>query len=93
MAQMKGKYIGPIAHLKDKTAILQKDGPYAVTAQFDDMTATRSGEPFEREETQLEYVGHDRFPTPVTRTVRVHPSDALGFGWHRFPVTDFEIVQ
>jgi hypothetical protein len=86
---MKGKYVGSIAHLKDKTAILQQDGPYAVTAQFDDMTATRSGEPFEKIESYLEYEGHGRSPI----VVRVHPSDALGFGWHRFPSTDFEIVQ
>lgn len=81
---MKGKYVGPIAHLKDKTAILQPHGPYVVTAQFDDTTATRSGEPFEREETYLE--------SSVIHKVRVHPSDALGFGWHRFPATDFEVI-
>lgn len=70
---MQGTYIGPLGHLKGKTAMLRKmpEEGYVV-AQFDDRTLTRSGEPVRTE-----------FDNP--------PSDALGYGWHAFRASEFDI--
>lgn len=67
-----GTYVGPIAHLRGKSALLQPCSALrdCVLAQFDDQDLTRSGKPL------------PQLPEP--------PADALGFGWHAFPASDFE---
>ena len=59
-------FIGPIAHLRGKTALVRDHSRVAVLAQFDDRDATLEG---------LSYL---RNPT------------RLGFGWHAFPIGDFQ---
>ena len=41
---MRGRYVGPIKHLREKTAILHAAAGNAFAAQFDDVTATESGD-------------------------------------------------
>ena len=41
---LQGIYIGPLAHLKGKTALLRLQEPTQVLAQFDDLKATREPE-------------------------------------------------
>ena len=69
-----GTYVGPIAHLKGKTALLQPlpTAPWCVRAQFDDRELTMSQKPVPPQE----------FPG--------FSLDALGFGWHTFQASDFE---
>lgn len=71
-----GTYIGPIEHLKGKTALLRVATHDYVVAQFDDRSLRRdTSEPFD-------------FDPPVVTAL---PADALGFGWHAFPQRDFQI--
>lgn len=73
----KGSYVGPIAHLKGKTALL-RTSLGKLLAQFDDTGATLSG----RAASPKEEAGGCDFPDP----------DLLGYGWHEFPESDFEEV-
>lgn len=74
---MRGRYIGPIIHLKDKTCLLQYrvTFPESYFAQFDWIWATRSGQVFADE-------WFDHEPTDET----------LAFGWHEFPRNHFDVV-
>lgn len=87
-----GTYVGPIAHLKGKTALLRTATHGHVVAQFDDRTLTRSGKPMPKL-TVLDYEPHARFPTEQQQDYPEPPADALGFGWHAFPASDFEEDQ
>lgn len=82
-------YVGPLEHLKGKKALTMPARSSGVLlAQFDDITATRSGEPLPKIET-LEYEPHARFPTVTQTDPPEPPADALGFRWHEFPSADF----
>lgn len=80
-------YVGPIAHLVGKTALIRGENP--ILAQFDDMTATRSGRPIPKQAV-LGFEPHARFPTVQLEDYPEPPHDALGFGWHEFSATDFK---
>lgn len=83
-----GTYVGPLAHLRGKKALLREATHGAVVAQFDDRKLTRSGGPIPR---TLDYEPHARFPT--LQDFDDPPPDALGFGWHAFPARDFEEIK
>lgn len=75
---LRGKYIGPLAHLKDATALLQVQViSGTLRAQFDDVKLFRTAERPEgwREEQDPEKAG------------------ALGYGWHAFDMADFEMIR
>lgn len=75
---MPATYIGPLAHLKGKTAHLQLLlEPEYVMAQFIDVWLTRSGNPI---------------PHRDNRPGGTLPVDALGFGWHVFKRNEFEVT-
>lgn len=77
---MRGTYIGPIEHLKGKTALLQHDPAHQffVRVQFDDRSLRRdTAEPFD-------------YDPPVVTTL---PADALGFGWHAFQWQHFSVLE
>lgn len=78
-------YVGPLEHLKGKTALVRPtDAPGSVLAQFDDREATLSGEPLPpRKELP--------FGNPLTGSrYAPPPADALGFGWSLFFASEFE---
>lgn len=71
-------YIGPLAHLRGRTAQIRlspEDG--YVMAQFDDAWLTRSGNPI---------------PHRDSRPGGTLPVDALGFGWHVFKRNEFKVT-
>lgn len=75
---MRGTYIGPIEHLKGKTALLHVATHATVVAQFDDRSLRRgTPEPFD-------------YDPPVVTAL---PEDALGFGWHTFQWAHFSIQE
>lgn len=89
-------YSGPLAHLRDKTALIRPGyAPDQVLAQFDDHTATRSGKPFAEvtRTTVLDYEPHARFPTERRALANTPPADCLGYGWHLFPADHFKERQ
>ena len=74
---MSGKasvYVGPLEHLRGKRALTRLATHGYVVAQFNDMTLTRSG----------------RIIDPSENALTEPPADALGFGWHAFPLKDFQ---
>lgn len=82
------RYVGPLAHLRGKTALVMKKEPTdsVVFAQFDDVALTLSGAPVETE--VLDYEPHARFQT--MQPLQAPPRDALGYRWHPFPAEHFE---
>jgi hypothetical protein len=81
-----GKYVGPLAHLKGKMALVRVATHGKVVAQFDDRMLRQSGEPWP---TKTQYLGTIRFPW-VTPDFSKIPDDALGYRWHVFNPEDFE---
>lgn len=72
-----GTYIGPIEHLKGKTALLQDGfGPTIILAQFDEVATTRDG-----------------LPMPDFYFNQQPPPVALGFGWHQFHPWEFQLDE
>lgn len=71
-------YIGPLAHLKGKTALCRNTPEEGwVAAQFDDRTLTLSGKPIPRRSKAKPFE---------------LPHDALAYGWHAFKRSDFEVT-
>lgn len=79
-----GTYKGPIQHLIGKTALLRDAAPGFVEAQFDDRTLTRSG-------IALRLVVCELVGQPEAMGQPEPPRDALGYGWHNFPKTEFNL--
>lgn len=82
-------YVGPIAHLRGKSALL-KPWNGGIRAQFDDTDLTRSGKPY-RPKQELRFEPHARFPTYQDVETEMPDPDLLGYGWHDFDVSDFEV--
>jgi hypothetical protein len=75
---MVGTYIGPILHLKGAKALLQKKDD-KLLAQFDDVMLTMTE--------KLQYG-----PFHPQMADKLFPYDkSLGYNWHEFSLTDFEI--
>lgn len=89
MPNMRGKYIGHIGHLQGQTALLQEAPDGQVLAQFDGYRLTLDGKPMPKRR-EIEYEPHARFPTAIEVDEDTPPAGALGYGWHRFPASDFE---
>ena len=85
-------YKGDVPHLQGKGALL-RDGPTPerVLAQFDDRLLTRSGNPFPTM-TVLEHEPHARYATEHQVHYPTPPDDCLGFNWHAFERSDFEVA-
>jgi hypothetical protein len=70
---MHGTYIGPLEHLRGKSALLRKPPEESyILAQFDECNLTR----------EKAHEPPERFDGPW-------PADSLGFGWHVFPRSHF----
>lgn len=80
------KYVGPLQHLKGKTALVRVATHGKVVAQFDDRELRRSGLPWP---TKTVYLGTIR-PRWQVREDEKLPDDALGYGWHVFNPEDFD---
>lgn len=86
-------YVGPLTHLRGKGALLRDtSSPDRILAQFDDTTLTLSGAPIPQM-TVLEYEPHARFPVEVPADLPMPTTDCLGFNWHLFPRSDFEVAE
>ena len=79
-----GTYVGPIAHLRGKTALLRTATHGHVVAQFDDRTLTRSGKPMPQL-TVLDYEPHARFPTEQQQDYPEPPGGRPGLRLARLP--------
>lgn len=86
-------YIGDIPHLKGEGALLRDSSlPDQVLAQFDNRLLTRSGKPFPTM-TVLEHEPHARYATEHQVHYPTPQEDCLGFNWHEFNRSDFEVAQ
>lgn len=71
-----GTYMGPIEHLRGQKALLRRATHATVVAQFADCGLRRDTA--------------ERFD-PWSNEIKAVPWDALGYGWHAFPTSDFQI--
>lgn len=83
------KYIGPLTHLKGKTAMLREATHGKVVAQFDDPKARLSNNPWPQEWNPEPHSQHGGWWSDS----ETPPFDALGYGWHVFNPGDFDDYQ